>query len=76
LLPDAVAEPLLATTDIVDLGILPDTNHWSITFAREGAATTAALIEKPPELGLGLRAGPWLRGRRKRRDRNRRSRNL
>ena len=46
LLPDAVAEPLLATTQIVDLGILPDTNHWTITFAPEGAATTADLIEK------------------------------
>jgi pimeloyl-ACP methyl ester carboxylesterase len=46
LLPDAVAEPLLATTQIVDLGILPDTNHWTITFAPEGATTTADLIEK------------------------------
>lgn len=46
LLPDAVAEPLLAGTGIVDLGILADTNHWTITFAPEGAAKVADLVEE------------------------------
>lgn len=46
LLPDAVVDPLLEGTQIVDLGILPDTNHWTITFAPKGAAITANLIEE------------------------------
>lgn len=46
LLPDAVAEALLPGTGIVDLGIMPDTNHWTILFAPDHAAHIADLADK------------------------------
>ncbi|MBW3536334.1 MAG: alpha/beta hydrolase [Actinobacteria bacterium] len=46
LLPDAVVDPLIDGTDIVNLGILPDTNHWTIAFAPKGAAIIANTIEE------------------------------
>ena len=44
--PDALAEQLLPSTKITDLGIIPDTNHWTITFSPKGAATVANVIEE------------------------------
>jgi pimeloyl-ACP methyl ester carboxylesterase len=46
LLPDALADALLAGTQITDLGIVPDTNHWTILFAPKHAANIADLVEK------------------------------
>ena len=46
LFPDALAEQLIPGTNITDLGIIPDTNHWTITFGPKGAATVAHVIEE------------------------------
>lgn len=43
--PDALAEQLIPGTNLTDLGIIPDTNHWTITFGPKGAATVANVIE-------------------------------
>ena len=44
--PDALAEQLIPGTNITDLGIIPDTNHWTITFGPKGAVTVANLIDE------------------------------
>ena len=46
LFPDSVTETLLEGTDIVDLGIVPDTNHWTILFTPDHAAQMADTVEK------------------------------
>ena len=46
LFPDALADQLIPGTNITDLGIIPDTNHWTITFGQKGAATVADVIEE------------------------------
>lgn len=46
LLPDELVAAVLPTTRIVDLGTVPDTNHFTITMSRSGAAAVAEQIMK------------------------------
>ena len=46
LFPDALAEQLLPGTDITDLGVVPDTNHYTILLSDRGAEAVAATIRQ------------------------------
>lgn len=46
LFADALVEPILPRTRITDVGLVPDTNHFTITMSPHGAAAVADQIRK------------------------------